>query len=86
MSHIAVAARGTETVPAPRYVSRAVAAQIVGCSVRHLERLALEGGGPRYVLHGRRRAVYEVGELASWMQARTVASTSEATVRERKAG
>jgi predicted DNA-binding transcriptional regulator AlpA len=57
--------------PAPRYVTRAEAAVQMGCSVRHLERLAATGEGPPFVRHGARRVVYEEQGIADWMQART---------------
>jgi len=54
-------------------------------SERFLERLAVDGGGPPMVRLG--RAVrYPVREADEWARRRIVAHTSEATVRERKAG
>jgi hypothetical protein len=63
------------------HLSRADAAKRAGCSVRHLERLALEGGGPPYVKHGRKCA-YPVGALDAWLASLLVTSTSAATMRD----
>lgn len=51
----------------PRYIP--VAAQT-------LARLAVQGGGPRYVKVGR-RAAYRAGDLRSWLEGRSRTHTSE---------
>lgn len=59
------------------------AAAMTGLSPATLETYRCRGGGPRFVRygHGGRGAVrYRVDELLSWMEKRTVASTSEGGV------
>jgi hypothetical protein len=58
-----------------QYVPRAEAAAILGCSGRHLERLAKEGSGPPFRLNGN-RAVYPVADLNEWARAQLRCSTS----------
>jgi hypothetical protein len=74
----AVARQGVD--PARRYVSRRVAADIGGISVRTLERLFQDGGGPPVTIISGRRC-YNVDLLYVWLEERTVKSAAEATVR-----
>ena len=53
------------------------AAIVVGLAPATLEGLRCRGGGPPFVRYGRRAVRYLIGDLASWMAARTVSSTSE---------
>jgi predicted DNA-binding transcriptional regulator AlpA len=58
----------------------AMAASAVGLSKRTLQRLRQEGGGPPYIQLTDRRVAYSESALQEWLQARTVGSTSAATV------
>ena len=61
------------------YCRRAEVAERLKVSVRTVERWAVEGGGPPFVLIGR-IPLYPVNTLDAWMRARLVTSTSAATV------
>jgi hypothetical protein len=56
------------------------AARMLRLSVRTMQRLRLDGDGPRFVRLTGRRIGYAIGDLQAWVRARSVASTSEATV------
>jgi hypothetical protein len=64
------------------YLRRLDAAKRLGISVRSLERLAVDGGGPPFAMIGR-IPLYPEAELHEWMRARLVTSTSAATVAAR---
>ena len=68
--------------PTPLVVTEIEAAQMLRVSPRTLQRLRLEGGGPAFVqLTGTgSRIGYPVAALHAWLAARTVTSTSDATV------
>ncbi len=56
------------------------AAELLRLSRRTLERMRLEGSGPRYVKLGsgkRSRVVYRLAEIESWTHALSFGSTSE---------
>lgn len=55
----------------------AEAAAQLGLSVRRLERLRFEGGGPLYVKIGRRTVRYKRGALQAWIDERERRSTSD---------
>lgn len=63
----------------PLLVAEVDAAALVDLSARTLQRLRLEGGGPAYVKLTEKRIAYAVTELERWIEARTVASTSDAS-------
>lgn len=64
-------------VMAMQLLDQREAAKLLRLSERTLERLRLQGGGPKYVKMG--RAVrYCAGDLEAWISARVVSSTSEA--------
>ena len=52
------------------------AACVLRCSTRTLERLRLNGLGPRYI-KTTRKVLYREADLESWLAARQVSSTSE---------
>ncbi|WP_428484910.1 helix-turn-helix transcriptional regulator [Rhodopila sp.] len=56
------------------------AAETVGLSLRTMQRLRQDGGGPPFVKLTDRRVGYMESALQDWLQARTVGSTSAATV------
>jgi hypothetical protein len=67
-------------------VTEAEAATMLRLSVRTLQRLRLDGGGPRWVrLTDRHRLGYAIADLQAWVRARSMTSTSAATV-AREAG
>lgn len=70
----------------PSVVSEADAAKAVGLSLRTIQRLRQDGGGPPYVQLTERRIGYTDDALSSWLHSRTVASTSAATVAKRARG
>jgi len=53
------------------------AASLIALSTRTLERLRCIGGGPKFVRLSRGRIAYREEDLASWVEARIVSSTSE---------
>lgn len=54
------------------------AVRLLRLSARTLQRLRLEGDGPRFVRLTGRRIGYAISDLEWWVRARSVASTSEA--------
>jgi hypothetical protein len=56
------------------------AADRLGVSVSYLNKLRLSGSGPRYVKMGA-RVLYDVSDLAAWLDAQKRSSTSEITDR-----
>ena len=66
------------------YLRRVQAAQKTGLSVRTMERLAIDGGGPPFAIVGR-IPLYPEDELDAWLRARLVTSTSAATVAAQQA-
>jgi predicted DNA-binding transcriptional regulator AlpA len=65
------------------YLRRRQVAQKLGLSIRSIERLALDGGGPPFVVVGR-IPLYPEDSLEAWLRARMVRSTSAATVARAK--
>jgi hypothetical protein len=61
-------------------VTEGAAARMLGLSMRTLQRLRIEGGGPPFVKLTDRRLAYSVEDLHAWVRSRSVASTSAATV------
>lgn len=53
------------------------AAEILGCTTKHLEGLRCRGGGPRYVRLGWRTVRYRRSQLESWLASREFASTAQ---------
>lgn len=69
--------------PASLVIPERQAASMVDLSVRHLQRLRVEGGGPPFIQLGARRIGYRVQDLEAWIAGRRVASTSAAAVGRR---
>jgi excisionase family DNA binding protein len=63
-----------------RLLTQGEAAEVLRLSERTLERLRLQGSGPRYVKAGR-SVRYRETDLDGWIASRVVGSTSEETRR-----
>lgn len=67
--------------PEPRrYLNSEEAARILRLSARTLERMRVEGSGPKYLKAGRgtrARVLYRPADLDAWLESRTFNSTSE---------
>lgn len=61
------------------------AARTLRLSIRTLQRMRIEGGGPAFIQLSERRIGYAAAALEAWITARQVASTSAATVAKRGA-
>lgn len=70
--------------PPPMYLSCVEAGALLRVSPRTLEKMRVVGGGPRFRKFGR-RVLYAASDLESWANARTCASTSDATYRDLRA-
>ncbi len=71
--------------PSRIVVSETEAAQLVGLSIRTLQRLRVAGGGPTIVQLSDRRIGYSPADLEAWVGSRRLASTSAGTVGAGKA-
>ena len=60
-----------------KMLSTAEAAEYLGYGKSTLDKLRLEGGGPRFISHGR-RVTYDPADLDEWAGARKRTSTSDA--------
>ena len=58
------------------YLTVSEAADRIRMSKSFLDKLRVNGGGPRFIKNGS-RVVYRVGEIDMWMREREFASTSE---------
>lgn len=68
------------TPPIKPYLNSQEAADILRISIRTLERMRVEGSGPRYLKAGggtRSRVLYRLADLDAWLQSRSFNSTSE---------
>lgn len=66
--------------PQKLYLNSQEAADILRISIRTLERMRVEGSGPRYLKAGkglRARVLYRLADLDAWLQHHTYTSTSE---------
>jgi predicted DNA-binding transcriptional regulator AlpA len=61
------------------------AASMLGLSQRSLQRLRLEGGGPKFIKLTQQRIGYTPAALHAWIDSREVRSTAEAKVAYAKA-
>jgi predicted DNA-binding transcriptional regulator AlpA len=59
-------------------VTEGEAARMLGISMRTLQRLRVDGGGPTFVKLTERRLGYAVEDLQKWVRGRARASTSAA--------
>lgn len=62
------------------YLNTKEAAQCLNLSPRTLERMRVEGGGPRFFKAGngkRSRVLYQRSDVIEWLEARSFGSTSE---------
>ena len=60
-----------------RLLSQKEVAQLIGQSVRNLERLRIDGGGPVYIKLGGRCVRYRETDVEAWIASRVRASTSD---------
>jgi predicted DNA-binding transcriptional regulator AlpA len=74
---------GTLPTPAILVLTEDEAAKLLRLSVRTMQRLRVDGDGPRFVMLTSRRIGYAIGDLQAWVHARSVASTGEATARSK---
>lgn len=72
-------------VPAPRYMTNGEAASYLRLSPRTLEKLRVQGGGPRFRKFGR-RVLYAIPDLETWADGRSYAMTSDPEYLEQRAG
>ena len=63
-----------------RLLTQREAALVLRLSERTLERLRLQGGGPRFV-KANRSVRYRQADIEDWIEARVVSSTSEGATR-----
>ncbi len=63
-------------------LTEAEAARILRLSPRTLQRMRLDGGGPRFCRLTEKRIGYDIADLQTWVSARSVASTAEAAMRQ----
>lgn len=63
-------------------VTEREAAAMTCLSVRTLQRLRIDGGGPRFVKLTDRRIGYLAAELEAWIKARAFSSTSEIAAKQ----
>jgi len=64
-----------------QYETRRQLSERTGISERTLEKYAQDGGGPPFIKMAR-KVLYASEAADAWLASRTVASTSEATVRD----
>ena len=78
-----ITTRPTTATNAPeprRYLNSEEAARILRLSARTLERMRVEGTGPKYLKAGRgtrARVLYRPTDLDAWLESRTFNSTAE---------
>jgi predicted DNA-binding transcriptional regulator AlpA len=70
------------------YLSREKAAEYLAVSVKTLERLASDGGGPAFVQIAKRRVVYIKSDIDAWAASRRYRSIAhrDATAKESDGG
>ncbi|NHO54931.1 hypothetical protein GOB87_13415 [Acetobacter estunensis] len=64
----------------PLVLSESAAADVIALAPRTLQKMRLRGDGPPYVQLTGRKVGYSVQALQQWVAARSVRSTSDATV------
>jgi predicted DNA-binding transcriptional regulator AlpA len=71
---------GRVTEPALVFLISSEAADLMRISRRTLERMRVDGTGPRYIKAGpgkRSRVLYRQSEIVAWLEKRSYGSTSE---------
>jgi len=71
------------SAPAQLILSEKQAAKELCLSVRTLQTMRVDGGGPAYVRLTERRIGYSMTELKRWVEARSVRSTSQESTNRR---
>lgn len=77
--HLTVGGTGTD-----RFLTTVECAELLRLSPRTLERMRVQGDGPRYVKAGpgvRAKVLYRLSDIAAWTNARCFVSTSEYVAR-----
>lgn len=64
-------------------LSPRLAAERLGVTVAHLQRLRSEGGGPKFLHLGKRKCAYRAADINAWLAQRVVTSTADARERQR---
>lgn len=70
----------TNTAAATEYLTTLEAARILRVAKSTLERMRVQGTGPRYLKVGpgkRSRVLYRAAEITTWLESRSYGSTSE---------
>ena len=73
-------ATASATPEARKYLNSEEAARILRMSARTLERMRVEGSGPKYLKAGRgtrARVLYRPADIDAWLDGQTYQSTSE---------
>jgi len=71
-------------IGADRFLTTVECAELLRLSPRTLERMRVQGAGPRYVKAGpgvRAKVLYRLSDIAAWTNARCFGSTSEYVAR-----
>jgi predicted DNA-binding transcriptional regulator AlpA len=69
--------QNTEATIQPMFLRRKEAAEYLGLSKSHLDRLALEGGGPVFSKPSQKLVLYRVDDLNEWIDSFRVENTSQ---------
>ena len=70
----------TKPITLTAYLNSQEAADMLRISIRTLERMRVEGSGPRYLKAGkgtRSRVLYRSADIDAWLETRAYCSTSE---------
>ncbi|ULH06454.1 helix-turn-helix transcriptional regulator [Alcaligenes faecalis] len=70
------------TLAAPRYLTNDETAQVLRLSPRTLEKLRIQGGGPRFRKFGR-RVMYSLADIEAWADAQVYEMTADPEYQER---
>lgn len=68
-------------LPLEKLFTTREAAEYLGVSEAHLQRMRSEGGGPSFCRIGKRRVGYRAGDLSTWLGNRVATSTADARER-----
>lgn len=68
-------------LPLEKLFTTREAAEYLGVSEAHLQRMRCEGGGPSFCRIGKRRVGYRACDLSEWISSRVVTSSQDARER-----